>query len=67
MGKIKLWVDGTQIEVEENQSLLNAVLSAGIYIPHLCSHPDLPPEGGCRLCVVEIDGDPTISHSTFPK
>ena len=59
MGKIKLWVDGTQIEVEENQSLLNAVLSAGIYIPHLCSHPDLPPEGGCRLCVVEIDGDPT--------
>ena len=28
----------------------------GIYIPSLCSHKDLSPFGGCRLCVVEIEG-----------
>ncbi len=68
VGKIKLWVDGTQIEAEENQSVLNAVLSAGIYIPHLCSHPDLPPEGGCRLCMVEIDGgEPVTSCTTLAR
>ena len=37
--------------------MLNAALEAGIYIPHLCSHPDLTPQGGCKLCVVEIDGE----------
>ena len=28
----------------------------GIYIPSLCSHKDLSPFGGCRLCMVEIEG-----------
>jgi predicted molibdopterin-dependent oxidoreductase YjgC len=28
----------------------------GIDIPSLCSHKDLSPFGGCRLCMVEIDG-----------
>lgn len=35
---------------------MEAALQAGIYIPHLCDHPDLPPGGACRLCVVEIEG-----------
>ena len=25
-------------------------------MPHLCDHPDLPPAGVCRLCLVEVDG-----------
>ena len=28
----------------------------GVYIPSLCSHKDLSPFGGCRLCMVEIEG-----------
>jgi len=35
---------------------LEAALGAGIYIPTLCHDPDLKPYGGCRLCVVEIEG-----------
>jgi predicted molibdopterin-dependent oxidoreductase YjgC len=31
-------------------------MSAGIYIPNLCYHADLEPYGGCRLCLVEIQG-----------
>lgn len=57
MGTIKLTIDGTEVEAREGQSVLDAALEAGIYIPHLCSHPDLTPQGGCKLCVVEIDGE----------
>jgi len=37
-------------------SVLEAARAAGIYIPTLCYHPDLQPYGGCRLCLVEIEG-----------
>jgi len=37
-------------------TVLEAALGAGIYIPTLCYDPDLEPYGGCRLCVVEIEG-----------
>jgi NADPH-dependent glutamate synthase beta subunit-like oxidoreductase len=40
--KVKLTLDGQQIEAEKGQSILSASLAAGIYIPHLCYHPDLP-------------------------
>ena len=49
-------IDGKQIEAKKDSSILEAALEAGIYIPHLCSHPDLEAKGGCRLCSVEIDG-----------
>ena len=57
MSKISLFIDGTQIQAEEGMSILDASLAAGIYIPHLCSHPDLPATGGCKMCVVEVEGE----------
>ena len=39
---IQLNIDGKQIDVNEGQSILQAALKSGIYIPHLCFHPDLP-------------------------
>jgi NADPH-dependent glutamate synthase beta subunit-like oxidoreductase/formate hydrogenlyase subunit 6/NADH:ubiquinone oxidoreductase subunit I len=49
-------VDGVAVQAFPGQDLLQACLDAGIYIPHLCAHPDLPAEGGCRMCTVEVDG-----------
>lgn len=49
-------IDGKKIEAKEGSSILHAALDAGMYIPHLCSHPDLEAKGGCRLCAVEIEG-----------
>jgi formate dehydrogenase beta subunit len=40
----------------QHQSVLEACLEAGIYIPHMCFHRDLRPAGVCRLCVVEVEG-----------
>ena len=56
MEKIKLFIDGHEIEAVEGQSVLEAALAADIYIPHLCSHPDLPAQANCKLCVVTVEG-----------
>ena len=52
MSIIKLNIDDQDIEIQEGRSVLEAALDSGIYIPHLCHHPDLLPIGACRLCVV---------------
>lgn len=54
--KIKLSIDGKEVEVEKGATVLHAAQKAGVYIPTLCYHPDLQPYGGCRLCIVEIEG-----------
>lgn len=50
-------IDGYPVEVEEGTTILKAAAAAGIEIPTLCYLPDLPPDGSCRLCVVEIEGN----------
>lgn len=41
--KIKFRIGENDVEAEEGQTILEASLAAGVYIPHLCFHPDLPP------------------------
>jgi formate dehydrogenase alpha subunit len=53
---ITLTIDGRLVSAPEGTTVLEAALSAGIDIPRLCHHPDLAPWGGCRLCVVDVDG-----------
>jgi formate dehydrogenase (NADP+) beta subunit len=52
---IALNIDGHDIEALRGMSVLDAALAAGIYIPHLCHHPDLPSINTCGLCVVEAE------------
>lgn len=58
-----LTIDGKPVEARLGVSVLEAALEAGIYVPHLCDHPDLPPAGACGLCVVEVEGtaEPMVS------
>ncbi len=53
---MKLFIDNREIEVKEGITVLDAAERQNIYIPHLCSHPELTPYGGCRLCIVEVEG-----------
>lgn len=46
-------IDGQEIPFTAKQTIMDAALAAGIYIPHLCHYPGLPPSGNCRLCVVD--------------
>ena len=45
---------GKTLTAEENSSLLQALLSAGYDVPHLCYHEALTPYGACRMCLVEV-------------
>lgn len=64
---INLTIDGKPVEVQEGTTVLNAARQAGIEIPTLCDHPELTPYGGCRLCLVEVEGARTLQPScTLP-
>lgn len=64
---VKLTIDGNIVEVAEGTSVLNAAQQAGVKIPTLCAHPELTPYGGCRLCLIEVEGARTLQPScTLP-
>jgi formate dehydrogenase major subunit len=64
---VTVTIDGKKIEVSEGTTVLRAAQSAGINIPTLCDHPHLTPYGGCRLCLVEVEGARTLQPScTLP-
>jgi len=46
-------IDKQEVTFNPGDSIMQAAHRAGIYIPHLCHHPDLPSHGSCRLCIVK--------------
>ncbi len=64
---INLTIDGKEIEAQEGTTVLEAAEAAGVFVPTLCHHPQLTPYGGCRLCMVEVEGARTLQPScTLP-
>jgi formate dehydrogenase major subunit len=61
--KVRLTIDGKDVIVEEGTTILDAARKNDIYIPTLCHHPALSGWGGCRICVVEVDGAPRLVAS----
>ena len=53
---VNIIVNGRQYKVKDGSNLLEALLSLGFKIPHLCYQPELSPAGRCRLCLVKIKG-----------
>jgi formate dehydrogenase major subunit/NADH-quinone oxidoreductase subunit G len=57
MSPVTIVVDGQKVSAEPGSRLLWAILDAGIWVPNLCAIKELePPDGGCRLCWVEVEG-----------
>jgi len=64
---VTITINQQQYEVPEGITVLEAARRVGIFIPTLCDHPHLTPYGGCRLCMVEIEGFRTLqSACTIP-
>jgi NADP-reducing hydrogenase subunit HndD len=68
MGNVKLTIDGNTIEVREGTTILEAARQLKIDIPVLCymNLKDLHIEnkpGGCRICVVEVEGRRNLAPS----
>jgi NADH-quinone oxidoreductase chain G len=53
---MKLTINGKKITAHDGDTILDAALNNGIYIPNLCYDKRLRPYGGCRLCIVEVEG-----------
>ena len=54
--KVKLTIDGKEVEVNEGITVLQAAKQIGIDIPTLCFLKDVNQAGECRICIVEIEG-----------
>ncbi|HTT75835.1 MAG TPA: 2Fe-2S iron-sulfur cluster-binding protein, partial [Candidatus Binataceae bacterium] len=64
---VRVTVDDNILEVPEGGNLLQAMLDAGLDIPHYCYHPKLSIDGSCRLCQVRIEGVPKLQISCNTK
>lgn len=53
--KASFQLNGQTISYKPGETVMTAALNAGVYIPHLCFHPDLSSHGSCRLCIVEVN------------
>lgn len=56
MKMVNVIVDGQKVEVPSTTTVLEAAQLAGVKIPTLCYHPELRPEGACRVCLVAVEG-----------
>jgi NADH-quinone oxidoreductase subunit G len=54
----KIIVDGTEVDIPPEYTLLQACETAGAEIPRFCFHERLSIAGNCRMCLVEVSGSP---------
>ena len=58
-------LDGRQVEARDGESIWEVARRVGTHIPHLCHKPDpgYRPDGNCRACMVEIEGERVLAAS----
>jgi NADH-quinone oxidoreductase subunit G len=54
----KLLIDGKEVDVPAEYTLLQACEAAGAEIPRFCYHERLSIAGNCRMCLVDLKGSP---------
>jgi NADH-quinone oxidoreductase subunit G len=59
-GFVRFTLDGKSLEVPQGTLVIQAASEVGTEIPHFCYHPDLPIDGNCRMCLVEIEKMPKL-------
>jgi formate dehydrogenase major subunit len=60
---VPLQIDGQQVLARPGQTLWALAKELGIAVPHLCHREGQAPEGNCRACVVEVQGERTLAAS----
>ncbi|MEJ5285091.1 MAG: NADH-dependent [FeFe] hydrogenase, group A6 [Brevinematia bacterium] len=67
MAKYNIKVNGFDLKIDEDMTILQAAKLAQINIPKLCNHPDLPPSAACGLCVVKVKGSNKLMRACATK
>ncbi|MEA5003626.1 MAG: 2Fe-2S iron-sulfur cluster-binding protein, partial [Christensenella sp.] len=60
---VSLTIDGIKVEAPDNMSVLDAARKANIDIPTLCYLKGVNAIGACRICLVEVVGNPNLQAS----
>lgn len=60
---IKVTINGREVQLDKQVTILEAARRAGIKIPTLCHFEGLEMYGGCRLCLVEVEKMPRLQTS----
>src|SRR6266446_4776828 len=65
MTKIQFELDGRQVEAIDGETIWQVAKRQGREIPHLCysPEPDYRPDGNCRACMVEVEGERVLAAS----
>ena len=63
MSTVILTIDGAAVEASEGETIITAARKAGLYIPSLCAHPDLPPAVGTEPHQVVFQGKNSLVNS----
>ena len=53
----EIYINGTSVQADDNQTVMQAARAHGFFIPYFCWHPQLSVPGNCRICVVEVEGE----------
>jgi formate dehydrogenase major subunit len=66
---IKFFLDGNEVEAQPGETIWQVASRRGIEIPHLCYSPapGYRPDGNCRACMVEIEGERVLAASCIRK
>ncbi|MBX6424439.1 MAG: formate dehydrogenase subunit alpha [Variibacter sp.] len=66
---IKFILDGREVEARDGETIWQVAQREGIAIPHLCylPEPGYRPDGNCRACMVDIEGERVLAASCIRK
>src|SRR6516225_3527432 len=67
MSVVTLTINGQMVSARADDTILLSAREAGIDIPTLCYVDGLSAHGGCRLCLVEIEGSHRLQPACFMK
>src|SRR3977135_2373526 len=58
-------IDDREIDMREGETIFRAARRLGIKLPHLCytPKPGYRPDGNCRVCMVEVEGERVLAAS----
>ena len=67
--KIEFTLDGRTVQAKDGETIWQVATRLGTEIPHLCHSPEpgYRPDGNCRACMVEIDGERVLAASCIRK
>src|SRR5499427_6954518 len=69
MSTIKFTIDGEEVEAHDGETIWQVAQRTGVDITHLCysTAPSYRPDGNCRACMVEIEGERVLAASCLRK